>query len=191
MAAAQTDTGAPDGNAATTLAGGLLGAASLGILSSVGSLVPCRRTASGARCVRIFSASGAALGLAAGTMIGQGGTGALDPVARGAGYGALAGAVVGVGFHALVANSRWLDVAALTVVGGAIGTAPIGSAIGLVAGSAVGLILWKTGPGFTIPDAVGAGLAGMAAGALYEWFDRAGESDARTKVMEIRIPIGR
>jgi hypothetical protein len=188
-AAAQTESG--NGNAATTLAGGALGAASLGILSSVGSLVPCRRTSSGRDCVRIFSASGAALGLAAGTLVGQSGTGELDAIARGAAYGSLGGMVAGLGYHLLATHSRWLDVVALTAVGGAIGTAPAGSAIGLAVGGAAGLILWLAQDGFSIPDAVGAGLAGMAVGALYEWFDRAGEANSGAKVMEIRIPLGR
>lgn len=173
------------------LGGAGLGAASLGILSAVGSLVPCRRTSTGVECVRIFAATGATLGLTAGTLVGQNGNGDLTPLARGAAYGAVAGAVAGLGLRVLMDRSRWLDVVALTAVGGAIGTAPTGSAIGLAAGGGIGLILWKVRPSFTIPDAVGAGLAGMAVGALLEWFDRAGGADSgTTPIMEVRIPVG-
>ncbi len=182
--------GTSDGNAASTLAGAALGAASLGILSSLGSLVPCRQTAAGADCVRIFAASGAVLGLTAGTLVGLGGSQDLAPVARGAAYGSLAGAVAGLGLRVFLARSQWLDVVGLTAVGGAIGAAPAGSAVGVAVGGAIGLVLWKTVPGFKFPDAVGVGLAGMAAGALFEWFDRAANAGTTTtKVMEIRIPV--
>jgi hypothetical protein len=180
-----------DGNAASTLAGGALGAASLGLLSSLGSLVPCRRTAAGTDCVRIFAASGAALGLAAGTIVGQSGSRDLAPVARGAAYGSLAGAIAGLGLRVFLSRSQWLDVVGLTAVGGAIGAAPVGSGVGLAVGGAVGIVLWKTIPGFTLPDAAGASLAGMAAGALFDWFNRAANARAATtKIMEVRIPVG-
>ncbi|MFV1987833.1 MAG: hypothetical protein ACC682_11170 [Gemmatimonadota bacterium] len=157
----------------------------------MGSLVPCRRTSAGTRCVRIYAASGAALGLTAGAVLGQAGSAALAPVARGAAYGTLAGAVAGVGLRTLLARSQWLDVVALAAVGGAVGAAPVGSSIGLVAGTAVGLVLWKTQASFKLPDVVGAGLSGMAAGALFEWFSQATEANAEpVRVLDIRIPMG-
>ncbi|MDX1393128.1 MAG: hypothetical protein R3195_02010 [Gemmatimonadota bacterium] len=140
--------------------------------------------------MRLFTASGAALGLAAGATVGQRGTDALDPVAGGAAIGLLAGAVVGLGLRATLDRSSWLDVLALSLVGGAIGAAPAGSAVGFAAAGAVGLILWRAVPDFTLPDALGAGLVGLAVGAMLQWFDRARGDALESPAMTIRLPLG-
>lgn len=182
--------GASDGDSGTTLAGAALGAASVGVISTAASLVPCQRTRQGQPCARLFAATGAALGLGAGATVGQQGADALDPIARGAAIGLLAGAVVGLGLRAALDRSTWLDVLALSVVGGAIGAAPVGSGIGFAAAGAVGLVLWRAVPDFTLPDAFGAGMIGMAVGSMIEWFDRARSGDFESVSLTVRLPLG-
>jgi hypothetical protein len=46
---------------------------------------------------------------------------------------------------------------------------PKGAAIGLVSGGAVGAVLWWVVPGFQMPDAIGAALAGLTLGSLTQW----------------------
>ena len=63
----------------------------------------------------------------------------------------------------------WEDVFAVGLMGGAIAATPRGSAIGAAVGTGVGVVLWRSVNWFNLPDAVGAGLAGMALGAMTEW----------------------
>jgi len=66
----------------------------------------------------------------------------------------------------------WRDVAAVGLFGGAIGSAPLGSAAGFLGGSAVGFVLWGLIDAFETPDLLGAAIAGLALGGITEWLVR-------------------
>ena len=74
---------------------------------------------------------------------------------------------------------RWApqDALALGLIGGAVGTAPIGAAIGFGAGAATGAVLWQKLPGFGSPRAAALALGGLAVGVLTEWIVRAASTN--------------
>ena len=74
----------------------------------------------------------------------------------------------------------WPDVAAASAVGLAVGASVKGASIGLAAGAATGLLLWRLHPSVGPGGAVAWGLAGMGVGGLADWVAGAleGDSDA-------------
>jgi hypothetical protein len=69
-------------------------------------------------------------------------------------------------------------VAALGLVGGAVGASGPGAAIGFGAGALTGFVLWKAVPSFEFADAVGLSLVGLAAGGLTGWVVRAADAQS-------------
>ena len=160
---------ATDGSATAAAAGGVLGLASGATLGLTGSLVPCSKTYFGAACVRWSAAAGGAIGLASGVLIGTADQNRIERAATTAGIGAVAGLAAGLAISQFAQRFGWMDVATVGLLGAAIGATPRGAAIGVAAGGAVGLVLWQAIPGFHLPDAAGAAVAGMTLGSLVQW----------------------
>lgn len=160
-----------------SVAGAALGAASGGIVGSLGSLVPCNDTYAGPRCVRWVAMGAAVLGGVAGALLGGSEPPALGGAAIGGAVGLGVGTLVGAGLSPFI--ERWApeDVLALGLIGGAIGTAPIGAGIGFGGGALVGVTLWRTLPGFGAANAAALALGGLAAGVLSEWVVHAASAD--------------
>ncbi len=155
-----------DGSTWGAIGGGALGLYSGTALGLLGSLTPCSQTYAGAKCVRIVTIAGGAVGLVGGAMLGAADPERIGDRARDAGYGALIGAGVGIGMRQLIQRFGWQDVTSMALAGGAIGASAKGAGIGFAAGSLVGLALWQIFPGFDLPDVVAAALAGMAIGGV-------------------------
>jgi hypothetical protein len=88
---------------------------------------------------------------------------------RGAGYGAAVGTLVGYGLSRGVRQYGWTDVATFLGVGVALGTAPLGAAVGFGTGAAVGGLVWLGVPEMKIGDAVAVSLVGLTVGGLAGW----------------------
>ncbi|MBT8488414.1 MAG: hypothetical protein KJO65_06310 [Gemmatimonadetes bacterium] len=168
-AAAQTY----EGDTWTTVAGASLGLYSGSVMGVLGTMMPCNRTLAGDRCVASGVGTGAAMGMVMGGLIGAQNTNALDIRAENAGIGLVAGAVVGVGLRWAVRQYGWTDVGTAALVGGAIGAAPVGSAMGVGAGVAVGALAWWLVPDATIADLAMISLLGLAVGGMVDWADGA------------------
>jgi len=113
----------------------------------------------------------------AGGLLGDADRGRVDDALRASGYGALAGAVVGVVTKELVYYYGWRDVAAFAALGAAIGPVAPGAAIGLAAGGALGLGLSLIIPSMELTDVAALGGVGLAVGGLAAWAIKA--ADAR------------
>jgi hypothetical protein len=159
----------PSGSTGAAFAGAALGAYSGGMLGTVGSVVPCTQTYWGAKCVRWSAAIGGAIGLASGVVTGASDSAALERAAKTAGIGFGVGVLVGLAVKPIAQRVGWQDVAAVGLIGGAVGAAPKGAVIGLGVGTVVGLTLSHTVDSFNLPDVVGAAVAGTALGALADW----------------------
>lgn len=158
--------------------GAALGAYSGSVLGVLGGLVPCNQTYAGHRCVRVTAIGGGAVGLAGGFYLGDADADRLADAAVAAGIGLGAGALVGLVAMAPAQGFGWSDVAALGLVGGAVGASGPGSAIGFGAGALTGFVLWKAVPSFEFADAVGLSLVGLAAGGLAGWVVRAADAQS-------------
>ena len=170
--------------------GAALGAYSGATLGLVGSLVPCNRVLSGRRCVRVVTAVAAAGGLVSGTVLSIRDESRIHDRLRGSGYGALAGAVVGLGLRNFVRQYDWADVAAASAVGAAIGASAVGAGVGFAMGAVPGLLLWKGLGAIDTSDAVALSLAGLALGGLVGWAVAAGRDPNPGPVpLQIRIPL--
>lgn len=177
-----------DGSTAAAVAGGALGLASGAALGAVGSMIPCSQTRAGPACVRWSAIGGGTVGMTGGILLGAGDSDGLGDAALGAGIGFAVGALGGMLIRTKAERFGWQDVAAVGLFGGAIGSAPRGSAIGLLGGSAVGFLAWAIWDDFKGPDLFGTALAGLAIGGLAEWLVRgldaesAGEDELRFTV---------
>jgi hypothetical protein len=163
-AAAQT-TGTPWAAAA----GGALGLYSGATLATIGSIVPCTQTYAGPTCVRWSAVGGGAVGMTGGLLLGSADRERVGDKALSAGIGFAAGVLAGLAVRSAAQRVGWADVATLGLVGGAIGSAPRGSAVGLGAGAVIGSLLYLALDGVEEPDALGIALAGLALGGLTEW----------------------
>ncbi len=103
---------------------------------------------------------------------------AVEDALRAAGFGALAGAAVGVVVKELVYYYDWLDVLAFTALGSAIGPVAPGAALGFVAGGILGFSLHLIVPSFELADAAAVGVIGLAVGGVVAWTLKA--ADARS-----------
>jgi hypothetical protein len=169
-----------------------LGLYSGAVLGSMGSWVPCNRTYYSLTCVRVATALGGAVGLAGGIALGDADSERLGDAAIAAGVGVLVGAAAGIVMKPHLQRFSWLDVAAVGVMGGAVGASAPGSAIGFGAGALVGLVLWRAAPGFELSDAIGLSLVGLAAGGLAAWVYRGidAQSKADAPSQQLSVPIG-
>jgi hypothetical protein len=79
------------------------------------------------------------------------------------------GSAVGLGLKPFAQRFGWQDVAAVGLLGGAIGASPKGAGIGLGVGAAVGAVLSLSLSDFTFPDVLGTALAGLTIGSLSGW----------------------
>jgi hypothetical protein len=114
----------------------------------------------------------------------------LSDMAVGAGIGFAAGVVGGLVLKSAAERFGWQDVAVVGLLGGAIGAAPLGSAIGFVGGSAVGLAAWGLFDSFQTPDLIGAAVAGMALGGIAEWLVRGiGAGGDGTDELYLSVPL--
>ncbi len=160
----------------TAVAGGALGAYSGAMLGTIGSVTPCTETYLGPTCVRWSAIAGGVIGLGSGAIIGANNEEAIKDAATGAAVGFLIGAGAGAVLKPIVQRFSWQDVAALGLVGGAIGAAPVGTAIGFTAAGLTGFVLWQIVDGFEMPNAVAMALGGLAIGGLTEWVIGAADS---------------
>ena len=154
------------GSTAAAVAGGALGLASGATLGAVGSMIPCSQTRPGPACVRWSAIGGGVIAATGGALLGAGDSNRLGDAALGAGIGLVAGAIGGMLIKSKAERFGWQDVAAVGLFGGAIGSAPAGSAIGFLGGSALGLAAWALFDDFKSPDLFGAALAGLAIGGI-------------------------
>lgn len=154
------------------MGGGALGLVSGATLGAVGAIIPCSQTRAGPTCVRWGAIGGGAIAATGGAMLGSGDSDRLSDAAVGAGIGFVVGALGGMLIRSKAERFGWQDVAAVGLFGAAIGSAPRGSAIGLVGGSAIGLVTWALWDDVKGPDLFGAALAGLAIGGVAEWLVR-------------------
>lgn len=161
------------GSTGSTLGGIGLGVYSGATFGLLGSLLPCDRTMNGGRCAALGASLGGALGVTMGGLIGAQNQDALLDRAESAGYGALIGAVVGVGLRYGVRQYGWGDAVTVAAIGGAVGAAPMGTVIGAGAGAATGAILWAVFPRAGFSDFVLFAVAGAAVGGMIDWVNGA------------------
>ena len=106
------------------------------------------------------------------------------------------GAVIGLAAGAValklgVQHYGWPDVAAASGVGLAVGASIEGASIGLAAGVATGLLLWRFHPSVGPGGAVAWGLAGMAVGGLADWVADAVQGGSDISGIPIQFSIAR
>jgi hypothetical protein len=165
-----------DGTPTGAVAGGLLGAYSGGMLSLVGSLIPCGQTLAGPRCSAWTAGIGASLGAVGGAALGAADDDELFRRVEGGLIGAFAGGLVGYALKGVVRQYGWLDVASGAALGLAVGSSARGAALGFGAGALVGGVLLATVPSIRVTDAVGVSLAGLAVGGVLGWVGDAVEA---------------
>ncbi|HSG82101.1 MAG TPA: hypothetical protein VLC48_07620 [Gemmatimonadota bacterium] len=170
---------AQDRSTAATAGGAALGLYSGALLGLAGSTVPCAQVSGTRTCARVALGVGGVAGGVAGGLLGDADTRAVEDAFRAAGYGALAGAAVGVLVKELVYYYDWGDVLAFTALGSAIGPVWPGAALGLAAGGALGFGLYLVFPTIEFTDAVALGGVGLAVGGLAAWAIKA--ADARSE----------
>jgi len=177
------------GSTAAAVAGGALGLASGATLGAVGSMIPCSQTGPGPTCVRWSAIGGGVIAATGGALLGAGDSNQLGDAALGAGIGLVAGAIGGMLIKSKAERFGWQDVAAVGLFGGAIGSAPAGSAIGFLSGSALGLAAWALFDDFKSPDLFGAALAGLAIGGIAEWLVRGIDAQSGDPEYQFNIPL--
>jgi hypothetical protein len=160
---------APEGTAGSTWGGVALGGYSGAVFGLVGTMMPCNRTLAGARCAAAGASAGAALGVAMGGIVGGQNQDEIVRRAKSAGWGTLAGSVVGVALWRGVRQYGWADAAAVAAVGGAIGAAPKGAWIGGAIGVTTGTAAWLIFPDGGLPNFVMLTFAGVAVGGMLDW----------------------
>jgi hypothetical protein len=183
---------APEGSAGSTWGGMALGGYSGTVLGLVGTMLPCNRTLAGGRCSASGASAGAALGLAMGGIVGGQNQDEIVRRARSAGWGTLAGGVVGVALWKGVRQYGWADAAAVAAVGGAIGAAPRGAWLGGSIGAATGAMAWLVWPESGLPNFVMLTLAGVAVGGMLDWGNAASDANRAEPVFgpTFSIPVG-
>jgi hypothetical protein len=181
-----------NGSTGAAIAGAALGAYSGAMVATVGAIVPCTQTYWGDKCVRWSAVGGGLIGVVSGAVIGANDSDHIERSARGAAIGFGVGFVAGAVLKPIAQRVGWQDVAAVGLMGGAMGAAPKGAVIGLGVGAAVGFTLMQTVEGFNMPDFVGAAVGGAAIGVLTDWIVSAiqtGGSDAATPTPQLTIPF--
>jgi hypothetical protein len=177
LVAEPTSTWAQEGSTGARLGGAALGLYSGALLGLAGGVVPCAQVAATRSCSRIAFGAGAAIGGVSGGLLGDGDAGKVDDALRASGYGALAGAVIGVVVKEAVYYYGWRDVAAFAALGAAIGPVAPAAAIGFAAGGALGFGLSLIIPSMELTDVAALGGVGLAVGGLAAWAIKA--ADAR------------
>ena len=177
------------GSTAAAVAGGALGLASGATLGAVGSLIPCSQTGPGPTCVRWSAIGGGVIAATGGALLGAGDSNQLGDAALGAGIGLVAGAIGGMLIKLKAERFGWQDVAAVGLLGGSIGSAPAGSAIGFLGGSALGLAAWALFDSFKSPDLFGAAIAGLAIGGIAEWLVRGIDAQSGDPEYQFSVPL--
>ncbi|UCF20109.1 MAG: hypothetical protein JSU87_01495 [Gemmatimonadota bacterium] len=181
LLAAPAPVQAQEGSTAASLGGAALGLYSGALLGLSGSTLACSQVAGPRSCARLALAGGGAIGGIAGGLLGDADSREIEDAYRAAGYGALAGAAVGVLVKELVYYYDWVDVLAFTALGGAIGPVAPAAGLGLAAGAAVGFGLRLVVPSFELTDVAALGGIGLALGGLTAWAleaaDARGNSD--------------
>jgi len=185
-----------EGSTASALGVGALGAYSGAVLGLVGASGPCNRLLWGAACPRAAAALGGTLGLAAGMVLGANDSAALGGRLRSAGYGAVAGTLMGFALSAVVRQYAWPDALAVAAVGAAVGASPEGSGLGLGVGAAVGALSWLAIPRFNVGDAISTALVGLTLGGVTGWISEAAHSRSRSSAppapvlsLRLRVPV--
>jgi hypothetical protein len=179
-----------DGSAIAALAGGALGLYSGAMLGFTGGIIPCTQGSVGVGCIRWHAAGAGAIGLVSGALLGAGDAERLGDAALSAGIGFVAGSAAGLVIKPLAQRFGWHDVLTVGLLGGAVGAAPIGSALGFGLGAGAGLILWRAIPGGTFPNAIAVAVAGLALGGLTQWViegARAHEGPRPTFLMPLQV----
>ncbi len=161
------------GSTGAAAAGAALGLYTGATLGGMASLIPCNQTYAGVRCVRLGAALGAGLGLISGIALGNADEDRVRSAYRRGGIGLVAGSAAVLALKPFVDRWSWGDVAAGAVIGSALGAGGTGAWVGLVLGMGVGVGAWKLFPSVELPDAIGIGLVGMAAGAFTSWIVQA------------------
>ncbi len=177
------------GSTAAAFGGAALGATSGSMLGLLGGLEACNRTLRPSRCSRIATVTGAAIGVAAGAVIGSRNESVLDDRLGNAVLGAALGAGVGLGLKEFVQHYEWPDVAAVPLLGFSIGASAKGSGLGLAAGAATGLLLWSFHPSVGPAGVLLCALAGLAVGGMGDWVADAVEGSSRTSAIPIRFSV--
>lgn len=157
------------GSAASAWAGGALGLTAGGLLGGVGGILPCTETTWGSRCVAATAVVVGAVGATSGAVLGAADSETLTDRAVSSGVGTAVGVAVALAGRPFFPRVGWPDVATVGLLGGAVASQPRGAAIGAGAGALAGLLLWPTLPGFEMPDAVAAVLAGVVIGVTTGW----------------------
>ncbi len=184
-----------EGSTGRAIGGAALGATSGSVLALLGGLGGCNRTLRPTRCSRITTATGGAIGLTAGAVIGWNGSG-LDDRLKNGGVGAGVGALVGLGLKKFIRQYDWSDVASASVLGFAVGASAKGSALGFAVGSATGFLLWQLHPSVGPGGAVAWALAGLAVGGLGDWVAAAArgardavQGDSQASAIPLRFSV--
>ncbi len=177
------------GSTAAAFGGAALGATSGSMLALLGGLEGCNRTLRPSRCSRITTVTGAAIGLAAGAVIGSRNESGLDDRLENAALGAALGAGVGLGLKKFVQQYEWPDVAAASLLGLAIGASAEGSGLGLAAGAATGFLLWRLHPSEGPAGVLVWALAGLAVGGLGDWVADAVEGGSGTSAIPLFFSV--
>ena len=168
------------GSTGAAIAGAAIGAYSGGMVGTMGSIVPCTQTYWGDKCVRWSAVGGGVIGLVSGAVIGANDSDHIERSAKGAAIGFGIGFAAGAVLKPIAQRVGWQDVAAVGLMGGAMGAAPKGAVIGLGVGTVIGFTLFKTVDGFNMPDFVGAAVGGAALGVLTDWVVSALNASAET-----------
>jgi hypothetical protein len=156
------------GSTASAVVGGALGAYSGVFLGMVGATIPCSQTTRPVRCLHVSAGVTAVSASVSGAVLGSADEDRIWQASRNAGIGAAVGAIAAVGLSQVSQRVGIGDVGALGLLGGAVGAAPRGAAIGLAVGSGLGLTLMVV-TDLRLPDAVGFAAAGVAIGGLAQW----------------------
>ena len=130
--------------------------------------------------------------MVSGAVIGANDSDHIERSAKGAAIGFGVGFAAGLILKPIAQRVGWQDVAAVGLMGGAMGAAPKGAIIGLGVGTAVGFTLMKTVDGFNMPDFIGAAVGGAAVGVLADWVISAANTSGAggTEVLQqITIPF--
>ena len=179
------------GSTWAAIGGGALGLYSGAVLGSMGSWLPCNRTYQSMTCVRASTVTAGVLGAASGVVIGAVDSETLGDAAVGAGIGFAAGAAAGMVMKPFLQRFGWDDVAAVGLMGGAIGASPVGAAIGFGAGTLIGVVLWQVVPSIELSDALAFSVGGMALGGITGWVYRAFDVESAVPAAAwAAIPIG-
>lgn len=166
------------GSGARRLAGGALGVTAGAVAGNVASILPCTQTPLGGRCVGGATILGGAVGLVSGVLVGGSDEGRLADRATTGLVGFVIGSTMAFTGRPFLQRVGLADVFTVGIVGGAIGTQPMGAFAGLGVGTALGVALRVAVPGFETPDVAAAAVAGLMMGVLVGWVSDAADARA-------------